>query len=88
MFEEGQHLELPEDPLAGNKVLEDVGHLFEGDPLPVSGVRHGPVGAEDKHRGSDERPVCIRSIAPRVNPLTEERPSDRLLYAFVCSSAA
>lgn len=44
MFEEAEHLQLPEHPLAGNKVLEDIGHLFEGDPLPVSGVRHRPRG--------------------------------------------
>lgn len=43
MFEEAKHLQLPEHPLARNKVLEDVGHLFEGDSLPVSGVRHRPT---------------------------------------------
>lgn len=42
MFEEAQHLQLTEHPLTGNKVLEDIGHLFEGYSLPVSGVRHRP----------------------------------------------
>lgn len=38
MFEETQHFQLPEHPLARNKVLEDIGHLFEGDSLSISGV--------------------------------------------------
>lgn len=42
MFEEAKHFQLPEHPLARNKVLEDIGHLFEGDSLPVSGVCHRP----------------------------------------------
>ena len=40
MFEEAQHLQLTEDPLTGDEVLEDVGHLFEGDALSIPGVRH------------------------------------------------
>ena len=40
MLEETEHLQLAEDPLAGNKVLEDVGHLFEGDPFAISWICH------------------------------------------------
>ena len=40
MFEETQHLQLPKYPLARNKVLEDIGHLFEGDSFSISGVGH------------------------------------------------
>lgn len=40
MLEEAEHLQFAEDPLAGDEVLEDVGHLFEGHALAVPGVRH------------------------------------------------
>lgn len=42
MFEETKHLKLPKYPLARNKVLEDIGHFFEGDSLSISGVCHWP----------------------------------------------
>lgn len=38
MFEETQHLQFSEYPLARNKVLEDIGHLFEGNSLSISGI--------------------------------------------------
>lgn len=42
MFEEAEHLQFTEDPLAGDEVLEDIGHLFEGHTLAVPGVSHRP----------------------------------------------
>lgn len=46
MLEETQHAQLPEDPLAGDERLEDVGHLLQGDPSAVTGVRHSPYNTE------------------------------------------
>lgn len=43
MFESSQHAQFPVDSLAGDEVLEDVGHLLQGHPLPVPGVGHGPA---------------------------------------------
>lgn len=42
MFEETQHLQFPKDPFARNKILEDIGHLFESHSLSISGIRHRP----------------------------------------------
>lgn len=52
MFEEAKHFQLPEHPFTRNKVLEDIGHLFESDSLPISGVRHRP-------RKKGETRICI-----------------------------
>lgn len=51
MFEETQHLQLSKNPLTGNEVLEDIGHLFQGDSLSISGVCHWP---ERRERGVTE----------------------------------
>lgn len=40
MFEKAQHLQLPKYPLARNKILEDIGHLFKSNPLSISRVCH------------------------------------------------
>lgn len=42
MFEETQHLQLTKHPLTRNEVLEDIGHLFEGNSFSISGVSHRP----------------------------------------------
>lgn len=42
VFEEAEHPQLPEDPLAGHEVLEDVGHLLQGHLAAVPGVSDRP----------------------------------------------
>lgn len=46
MLEEAEHFQLTEDPLTGDEVLEDVGHLFEGHAFTVPGVSHRPEREE------------------------------------------
>lgn len=48
MFEETQHLQLSKHPLTRYKVLEDIGHLFEGNSLSISGVCHWPEWRRQK----------------------------------------
>lgn len=43
VFEEAQHPQLSEDPLAGDQVLEDVGHLLQSHFASVARIRHGPA---------------------------------------------
>lgn len=44
MFEEAQHPQLSEDPLTGDQVLEDVGHLLQGHLAAVARVGDRPEG--------------------------------------------
>lgn len=43
VFEEAQHPQLSEDPLAGDQVLEDVGHLLQSHLPAVPRIGHRPV---------------------------------------------
>ena len=45
VFEEAEHAQLPEDPLAGHQVLEHVGHLLQRHLAAVARVRDRPGGA-------------------------------------------
>lgn len=56
MLEEAEHLQLAEDPLTGDEVLEDVGHLFEGHTFTVPGVGHRPEAEERSRRQNGEKP--------------------------------
>lgn len=56
MFEEAQHLQFPEYPLARNKVLEDIGHLFQSDSLSISGICYRP---DDPKRPVSDGPVRL-----------------------------
>lgn len=43
MFEETQHPQLSEDPLTGDQVLEDIGHLLQSHLATVTWIRNRPV---------------------------------------------
>lgn len=43
VFEEAQHPQLSEDPLAGDQVLKDVGHLLQSHLPAVPRIGHRPV---------------------------------------------
>lgn len=43
VFEEAQHPQLSEDPLTGDQVLEDVGHLLQSHLPAVPRIGHRPV---------------------------------------------
>lgn len=46
MLEKAEHLDFPINSLAGDEVLEDVGHLLERHALPIPGISHRPDNAE------------------------------------------
>lgn len=43
VFEEAEHPQLSEDPLTGDQVLEDIGHLLQGHLAAVAWIRDGPA---------------------------------------------
>lgn len=43
MFEEAQHSQLSEDPLTGDQILEDIGHLLQRHLAAVPWIRNGPA---------------------------------------------
>lgn len=55
MLEEAKHFQLAEDPLTGDEVLEDVGHLFEGHTFTVPGVSHRPERGEKNREEKSEK---------------------------------
>lgn len=40
VFEEAEHAQFSEDPLTGDQVLEDIGHLLQSHLSTISGVGH------------------------------------------------
>lgn len=43
MFEEAQHPQLSENPLTGDQVLEDIGHLLQSHLAAVAWICNGPA---------------------------------------------
>lgn len=43
MFEKAQHPQLSEDPLTGDQILEDIGHLLQRHLAAVTWIRNGPA---------------------------------------------
>lgn len=61
VLEEAQHPQLPEDPLAGHKVLEDIGHLLQGHLAAIPGVSNRPGQG-----GGETGPQFSHTIAQKV----------------------
>lgn len=53
MPEVTQHAQLSVDPEGRDDVLEDIGHLLEGDTLAIPGIRHCP---DNEQRSTTEHP--------------------------------
>lgn len=50
MFEEAQHPQLSEDPLTGDQVLEDIGHLLQSHLATVTWIGDRPAGKKIENR--------------------------------------
>lgn len=56
MFEEAQHPQLSEDPLAGHQVLEDIRHLLQSHLSTITGISNWPV----RDGQSQFRHICFK----------------------------
>ncbi|GAA6074323.1 uncharacterized [Tachysurus ichikawai] len=87
VLEEAEHFQLTEDPLTGDEVLEDVGHLFEGHTFTVAGVSHRPERRGEERRGEERNRKRIRvgssSVIPKWTLMFSSAGSDVLLLSSV-----
>lgn len=61
VFEEAEHPQLPEDPLAGHEILEDIGHLLQGHLAAVPGVSDRP-GEGRRETGPQFRHTTTKKV--------------------------
>lgn len=59
MFEEAQHPQLSENPLTGDQVLEDIGHLLQSHLAAVAWICNRPARETGRH--SEFRQAAARS---------------------------